>query len=177
MNKKTIALLLALLLLLSGCKAKNNAAAEATDAPETIAVTEENTPTETLHPALTDNPFGDGWTEPSEPVQAGETTAATEASKETEAPEETEAPKATEAPDATEPAAKPTEAPEDNGEMNYDKYMSMSAKEQSDYMNSFESVDAFFAWYNAAKAEHDAQNPDIEVGDGSFDLGELEGNN
>lgn len=169
MNKKLIALLLVLLLLLTGCKAKNNSA-DATDAPE-AAATQENTPTETLHPALADNPFGDDWTEPTvEETQAE----ATEEPKETEAPKATEAPKETEA--STEPATEPTEAPEDDGTMNYDKYMSLSAKEQSDYMNSFESVDAFFAWYNAAKDEHDSKNTEIEIGDGSFDLGELEGN-
>lgn len=49
----------------------------------------------------------------------------------------------------------------------------MSAQEQNDYMNSFDSIDAFFAWYNQAKAEYEASNPPIDVDGGSFDLGDL----
>ena len=163
--KKLIVLLLALLILLVGCKSKDNTATNVTEAP--VVATEATAPAETMHPALTDNPFDDNWTDPVE------TEAPTEEPKETEAPKTTEPPKATEEP--TQPPTTPTVAPE-SSKMDYDKYMSMSAQEQSDYMNSFESVDAFFDWYNAAKAEHDAQNNDIEIGNGSFDLGELEGN-
>ena len=163
--KKLIVLLLALLILLVGCKSKDNTASNVTEAPD--VETEATVPVETMHPALTDNPFDDNWTDPVETeAPAGEP-------EETEAPKATEPPKATEEP--TQPTTTPTVAPE-SGKMDYDKYMSMSAQEQSNYMNSFESIDAFFAWYNAAKAEHDAQNNDIEIGNGSFDLGELEGN-
>lgn len=176
MNRKLIALMLVMLLILMvGCKSKDNGDAtlptEVTEATEpTVAATE------TLPPALTTNPFGNDE-ESADETQSEETEApsATEDNEQpTEAPKDTEPPKATEAP--TEPDSKPTEAPEDDGEMNYEKYMSLSAAEQSEYMNSFESVDAFFEWYNAAKEEHAANNNDIEVGDGSFDLGELEGN-
>ena len=168
MNRKLIAvMLLALLVLMAGCKSKTENA-DATEMTETIsAATEENTPTETLMPGLVENPFTDDYVQETEAPDADSkeaTTAPTEAAK------------------ATEPAkdngsADPTDAPEDTGEMTYEKYMSLSATAQSDYMNSFESVDAFFEWYNAAKEAHDAQNNDIEIGDGSFDLNDLENGN
>ena len=42
-------------------------------------------------------------------------------------------------------------------------------------MNSFDSVADFFAWYNAAKDEYEKQNPSVEIGGGSIDLGDIIG--
>lgn len=167
MNKRLIALLLAVLLILpAGCKSKKNQ--NATEPAATVEPTEVM-PTETLHPALADNPFEDENGNSIEEEAAAATDGATE-------PEETEEP--------TEPATEPSEsatdpsepeATEDDGEMTYEKYMSLSAAEQYAFMNSFESIDAFFEWFNAAKAAYEASRNEIEIGDGSFDLGELGG--
>jgi hypothetical protein len=51
----------------------------------------------------------------------------------------------------------------------------MSPSEQQEHMNSFDSVEDFFDWYDQAKTEHDAANPPIEVGDGSVNLDEVLG--
>ncbi len=54
----------------------------------------------------------------------------------------------------------------------YEAYLAMSGEEQSAFINSFSSTTAFFEWRNAAKAAYEAQNPDIEIGNGgSIDLG------
>ncbi len=54
----------------------------------------------------------------------------------------------------------------------YAEYLAMTGAEQSAFINSFESTEAFFQWRNAAKAEYEAQNPDIELGNGGdIDLG------
>jgi hypothetical protein len=57
--------------------------------------------------------------------------------------------------------------------LTYEEYWAMSGKEQAEYYNSFDSAEDFFEWYNAAKAKYDADHPDIDVGDGELDLGEL----
>lgn len=59
----------------------------------------------------------------------------------------------------------------------YEWYHSLSGEEQEAYMDSFESVAAFFDWYNAAKAEYDALHPEIEIDDNVIDLGDLVGGN
>lgn len=59
----------------------------------------------------------------------------------------------------------------------YEWYHALSGEEQEAYMESFESTAAFFKWYNAAKAEYEAQHPSIEIGDGVIDFGDLLGGN
>ena len=80
------------------------------------------------------------------------------------------------------PTEKPTTAPDEDKEeiadpqsMTYEKFQSLSPSEQQAFMNSFESIDAFFVWYNAAKEKYEAENPDIEVNGGSIDLGGIVG--
>ena len=53
----------------------------------------------------------------------------------------------------------------------YEKYQAMSGAAQKEFMDSFGSVEAFFAWLDAAKAEHEALHPEIDVGDGNINLG------
>ena len=163
MTKRLIALLLAAMMILcAGCKGKQaNDAALAETQP---GATEAPVPTETLHPALADNPFDDAdYTEP-----AAETEEVTEPAEETEAATEaaTEPAKETEAP--TEP-----EATEDDGEMTYEKFMAMNATEQQAFINSFPTIEAFFEWFNAAKEAYEASRNEVEIGDGSFDIGDL----
>lgn len=57
----------------------------------------------------------------------------------------------------------------------YEKYNAMSGEEQMAYMQSFDSIEAFFTWYNNAKAEYEAAHPDIEISDGVIDAGDLMG--
>lgn len=56
----------------------------------------------------------------------------------------------------------------------YEEYTAMSGEEQQEFFNSFDSPADFFEWYNAAKAEYEASQEKIEIGDdGSIDLGDL----
>ena len=61
----------------------------------------------------------------------------------------------------------------DDGLLSYEEYRDLSGREQQEYYNTFSDVEAFFAWYNAAKAEYEAAHPGIDAGDGNIDLGEL----
>ena len=54
----------------------------------------------------------------------------------------------------------------------YEKLLEMSGEEQQAFMESFESLEAFFAWLEEAKAEYEAKNPGIEIGtDGIVAIG------
>ena len=61
-----------------------------------------------------------------------------------------------------------SEAPKALG---FEEYIAMSGEEQKKYMESFSSVEAFFAWYNDAKAKYDEENAGIEI-DGEINLGD-----
>lgn len=163
MNKKNygriaivVILIVTMALLAFGCK--KDAAADTT-APNTE-------PTETTVPVTTGpgTAFNDlaepkfDFTEPEE--EANENTAPTEAeSEETTAPADGE----------TQPTA---EAMTD-----YERYLNMSGEEQTAFIESFGSVEEFFAWLNKAQAEHEAQKPGVDIGSGSVDLGGLVGGN
>lgn len=61
---------------------------------------------------------------------------------------------------------------EDDGVLSYEEYMAMSADEQYEYYMSFETPEAFFEWYNAAKAEYDAKADETKVEyDGTLNIG------
>ena len=47
----------------------------------------------------------------------------------------------------------------------------MSGDEKKKYMYSFPSIEAYFDWYNAAKAKYDEENAGIEI-EGSVNLGD-----
>ena len=55
----------------------------------------------------------------------------------------------------------------------YEKYINLTADEQTAYRDSFESTEAFFTWFNAAKEGYEAQHPGIDVGDGNVNLEDL----
>lgn len=63
----------------------------------------------------------------------------------------------------------------DDGLLTYEEYWDLSGKKQKEYYDSFDSAEDFFAWYNAAKAKHEAEHPGIDAGDGEIDLGDLFG--
>ena len=102
-------------------------------------------PTEELPYGLSENPFDD----------------ASEAESDSQPPAPVNRPESK--PTVT-TGAEPTE---------YEKFQSMSADEQLAYMNSFETIEKYFDWYNAAKAEYEAQIPIIDVGDGPVDMSEF----
>ena len=182
MNRRIVSLVLAVLMLLSfaACKAKN-------------PVEETTVPTETV-PGVMDVPEG-LWEEmvpaTQETVAAAEETEATQetsvteptngnSTEETKKPTEPQKPQETQAPQETQdPTTEATEpsTPEysDTKLSQYEWYHALSGEEQMTYMESFDSVADFFAWYNAAKEEHEKQNPSIEIGNGSVDLGEIVG--
>lgn len=57
--------------------------------------------------------------------------------------------------------------------LSYAEYMAMSGAEQQKWFESFDSLEAFKAWYNKAKAAYDANKDTIENdGSGSIDLGD-----
>lgn len=101
-------------------------------------------------------------TQPTEPPQPAEPTQPTQQPTQ---------PAPTEPPATTEPSS----GAEDSGEMTYEKFQAMSPSEQQAFVNSFPSLDAFFEWYNAAKAKYEAEHPPIDVGDGSFDMNDIAG--
>lgn len=56
----------------------------------------------------------------------------------------------------------------------YERYNNMSGEEQVAFMESFESPEAFVAWYNAAEAEFNAETAPIIIGaDATVNLGNL----
>lgn len=74
------------------------------------------------------------------------------------------------------PTTRPTEPVQGTEPaMDYETYINLSATEQKAYRESFESLAAFFEWYNAEKKEYEAQKPEIEVGNGSIDLEDIMG--
>ncbi len=159
MNRSVIILLLAALMLLT------LAACKTVDVP--VASTQEN-----ISGAVTiPEEFLDETAPSGEETLAGENAEVTEEAAETEAeeePEETTAAteEATEVP--TETVAKLTE---------FEWYNALSGEEQMAYMESFDSLAAFFDWYNAAKDEYEQLHPSIEIGNGEIDLGDLLGGN
>ena len=82
-------------------------------------------------------------------------------------------------PQQTEPAVtepqqtQPVRIPE--GEIDYETFVAMDPALQRAYMESFESMEAFFEWYNAAKEAYEQAHPSIDVGDGVIDLEDLIG--
>lgn len=83
-------------------------------------------------------------------------------------------------PAVTEPAVtepQPTEPAETvpEGEIDYETFMALEPAVQRAYMESFESIEAFFEWYNTAKETYEKEHPAIDVGDGVIDLGDLLG--
>ena len=64
---------------------------------------------------------------------------------------------------------------DDKSEMDFETFINLSQEEQLVFFNGFETMNDFFAWYNAAKAEYEEQNPGIDIGDGNVDIGGITG--
>lgn len=134
----------------------------------TASTTGENKPTEgTTAPAGDKNEETQGTTAGTTGKdESPETTTPPSTDKEEE-PDETTPPATDkeEEPDVTTP---PTT---DETVTSYEWYHAMSGAEQKAFIESFDSIEDFFAWYNSAKAEYEALHPDVEIGDGNVDLG------
>ena len=180
MMKKFVMIVLLFALLLTACGKKQDPAIE-TEVPTqpptetSTEATTEPTVAESI-PGVEDSIFDDEEivtqaTEATEPEETVATTTPTE-TKPSDTAEPTK-PSGSGTGNATEPT-KPQETKPATSE--YEKFQSMSATEQQKYMESFDSVDDFFAWYNKVKTEHEAANPPIDVGDGSIDLDQIIGN-
>ena len=61
-------------------------------------------------------------------------------------------------PVVTTPAIQEAQAPTD-----YETYLAMSGEEQQAFVESFDSMEAFFAWFTAAKEEYESTHQDIEI--------------
>ena len=162
-NKKKIMIVTAVLLAISvgltACfaptKTNDETSTPSTSATE-IKSTEETTETTTQQTTVP-------TTEATEPSQETEPAGANdEETKPVETkPAETE-------PEETEPeeTGSGNQGGSNPWNLTYEEYQNMSAAEQRAQMEAFGSIDEFFAWYDAAKKKHEAENPDIEVGGG-----------
>lgn len=167
-RKQYLLIITIVFILVSGCK-KQTEVVETTTSP--IETTVETIVTMPSAPGVEDSFFDETEateiesqpqpesTEPQETTKPAETTKPTEATK----PQETTAPTQS--------------APEIKPQSDYENFQNMDAADQQKFMESFKDMDAFFAWYNNAKAEHEAANPPIDVGDGTVDMGDLIGGN
>ena len=174
MNRRLFVLLLAMMMcLLCACGAKptpSGVISGEDDGNLDDDVIEINVPADENKVAEEENNPVEKEAEVSEEETLSVTDVSEPENGETEATKSTEAP--TEAPEETTVPAPPA-----SGTTEYEWYNSLSGDEQMAFMESFESVPAFFDWYNAAKAEYDALHPEIEIDDNVIDLGDLAGGN
>ncbi len=167
MNRKFIVLLIALLVAAAFCACgKTDDSAQPTTDPVT---TQPNT---TLGTVTEPAPGGDEVTEP-QPTENGQEPTEVEGTE----------PSATEDPTEPAPTEKPTEPveqpkptdPEPSEPVNtavtyYDYYYVFTAEQQEAFINSFESIEAFFVWHKAAKEEYESERIPID-GTGPIVLG------
>ena len=197
-NRYLAVLLVCVFVLFSACGKKTQ--------EETIAPTEQIQQTEAVQETekvkidgLADSIFDDETVPPAEtvpPTQSGSENNSASSDNtgdglhDPDAPEQD--PGSSQKPQATQPPAAPETQPAETqpaetqpapttppaqSRSEYEEFQNMSPSQQQEHMNSFESIDAFFNWYNAAREEHDKMYPDIEIGGGSVDMGDILGGN
>lgn len=159
-SKQLLVLALALALLLVGCGEKS----EVLDSTTGVTSTTEASAPATSGSPLEDSDFDDETVPTETEDQTEPTTKPTNPADPTDTVE----------PETTAPTVAPTQ-PTAQDQMDYEKFHNMSARKQQAFMESFDSLDQFFAWYNQAKAAYEAANPPIDVGDGNIDMGDLIG--
>ena len=177
--KKCLALLLLVCVLIAMCacnKSKNNEAdtkpttdssasnvvPEPTDAQQQDQTTEQKDKVEVSIPtdsSLADSVFDD-TKEPTKPADGS-------SSENIETEDPTEPSGSTETTTPNSGATAPDVKPED---MTYAAFTALTPEEQRLYQESFNDLDAFFEWYNAAKEQYEKENPPIDI-DGPIDLG------
>lgn len=82
-------------------------------------------------------------------------------------------PPETEPEETTAPDTVPDEF--DASQYTYEDYINMTPDEQTEFIKNFPSLGKFIEWYNEAKAEHDNNNGNIDIGDDTIDLGDIFG--
>ena len=55
-------------------------------------------------------------------------------------------------------------------EMDYETYMSLSESEQYAFYLSFDNIQEFFEWFNAAKEKYKEEHPGVDLPDGDINL-------
>lgn len=191
MNKKSaiyrvilVGIMLTLVLTLAACK-KNPPSEETILPPQETTETMVSETTEEYVPGVVDNPFGEDQdnleetTSPRETENAGSDNTddfeKNDSENKATTPSQDTEPEDTTAPEETKPENNdPTEAPSAEN-VTYEQYNAMSPEEQLAFFESFDSMEEFVRWYNDAKAKYEAENPDIEIGDGEIDVGDIIG--
>lgn len=75
----------------------------------------------------------------------------------------------TQKPDPTDP--NPTEKPDVSpDDVDYETFMAMSPSEQQAFMESFDSIEDFFVWFQEAKQKYEDEHPSVDVGDGNVTI-------
>lgn len=164
---RILAACIVMMLIFSGCSACNQKEIEEDIVYETIPV---KTAEPTLPPGVEENEFGEMDFE--EPATVEKTAKPADVNNEdinNDDEEDENKPTSTSSPT---PSSSAENKPADTT-TSYEAYHAMSGEEQRAFMESFDDIEDFFAWYNNAKAEHEAANPDIEITDGNIDLGGL----
>ena len=95
-------------------------------------------------------------------------------------PEENNTPTKPQNPEQTQPTTPEEEPPQestpDYTKLDYLQFHALTQTQQRLVMESFESIEAFFVWYDQIKETYEKENPSIEV-DGAIDLDEIFGGN
>ncbi len=168
-------LILAMSLLLKECRGMQlpNMTGGSTSGqtkPSITAGTESTQPEQETEPSQ--------GTEPTEPEQETEPTQGTEPTEPEQETEPSQGTESTEPEQETEPSqgTEPTEPDKELTDLTYAQYISLSAKDQQAYYEAFQSDEAFFAWYRAAKAEFEEQKDAGTVSGGKVDISDYIGN-
>ena len=163
-KKNLLAMLVAMLILSVGCRKTDDTPTMPNETEATGVVSAETElPTEKVEEPA------EATESPTIPQKESETSDGSDTAT-TEQPEQNTTPEATEPP-ATESEA--TDPPAGGGMTAYEWDNSLSGEEQMKFFNTFDSMEEFVNWYNAAKAEYDRLHPDIEIGDGNINAGEI----
>ena len=74
------------------------------------------------------------------------------------------------------PETEPPVSGKDPASYTYEEFLAMSSAEQQAHFEQFTAIEAYFAWYNSAKAEYEANDDSIIIdGSGNIDIGDLMG--
>ena len=178
MNRRFVSLLMVSVMVLTMAACKKEEEPTMTTFPEVPGVAlvpddfwDESEPAEEATPAPEATEAEAEVPEETKTAEEDKNTEETKATEETKIPEETE--------DITSETQEPTENPADTvvNMTQYEWYHSLSGEQQMAYMETFDNMQAFFDWYNAAKEEHEKEKPGIDIGSGNIDMGDIIGGN
>ena len=136
---------------------------------EALLVTEAETkpaatvPTAPAGGASSDGNHSDGLYEPDDPEDSDVSPRPTE-----------KKPDPTPATEKETEATQPDPQPQEDELTEYEKYQAMSPEDQYAFMQTFPDMESFLQWYSQVKAEYEAANPPIYVGNGKLDLKDYE---